>query len=122
MLAAVLAGAPLLSEAHAQESEIPGFVSQVFEWYADGLISDTEVLNAIEYLVGEGIIELPSDGEAPAGGYGSLADSGVLESLSDDNRFVLSYEPTLEYDSIREWMQSRELLESEVRYYNRSHA
>lgn len=106
----------LAGAAHAQEYQIPGWISQVFQLYGDGLISDVEILNAIEYLVGEDIIALPSE-EPQAGAYGE-DEQAVLQSLSYDNDFVLRYEPTSEYDHIRVWMQELELLESEVDYYS----
>lgn len=118
MLTAVLLSSTLLAgAAHAQEYQIPGWISQVFELYGDDLISDTEILNAIEYLVGEEIIALPSDEEPQVGAYGE-DEQAVLQSLSDNNDFVLAYEPTSEYDNIREWMQDLELLELETEYYS----
>ena len=121
MLTAVLLSSTLLAgAAHAQEYQIPGWISQVFELYGDDLISDTEILNAIEYLVGEEIIALPSDEEPQVGAYGE-DEQAVLQSLSDNNDFVLAYEPTSEYDHIRMWMQDLELLEKEVEYYSEAY-
>ena len=117
MITAVLLSSTLLAgAAHAQEYQIPGWISQVFQLYGDGLISDTEILNAIEYLVGEDIIALPSE-EPQAGAYGE-DEQAVLQSLSYDNDFVLVYEPTSEYDSVRTVMQERGMLEREVEYYS----
>ena len=57
--------------AHAQEDEggpIPEWVRTVFGYYADGVISDAELLAALQYLADQGVIRIwpvPS-GEAPA--------------------------------------------------------
>lgn len=40
------------------ESEIPAWVKDVFVMWADGYISDSELINSIEYLVQIGVIEL----------------------------------------------------------------
>lgn len=40
------------------ESEIPSWVKDVFVMWADGYISDSELINSIEYLVQIGVIEL----------------------------------------------------------------
>ncbi len=40
---------------------IPRWVKNIFIWYGQGLISESEVLNAIEYLTNQGIIKLNSD-------------------------------------------------------------
>lgn len=53
-LAAVLAAAAVASTAEAQT--IPEWVKQNALWYGQGLISEAEFLNAITFLIGEGII------------------------------------------------------------------
>ena len=48
------------TETTAEESikKIPSWVRQIFIWYADNLIAESELLNAIQFLVQQGIIEL----------------------------------------------------------------
>jgi len=38
------------------ESRIPSWVHDIFVWYADETISESELLTAIEYLITEGAI------------------------------------------------------------------
>ena len=40
------------------ESKIPSWVHDIFVWYAEETISETELLSAIEYLVSEGILNV----------------------------------------------------------------
>ncbi len=41
-----------------EEDKIPAWIQQVFKFYGEGLISDDELINAITYLVNQGIIKL----------------------------------------------------------------
>ena len=41
-----------------EESKIPEWVKNIFTWYSQDQISEDEVLNAIKFLVNEGIINL----------------------------------------------------------------
>lgn len=45
------------SPANSQK-KIPSWVRNIFIWYGDGKISDNEVLNAITYLINQGIIKV----------------------------------------------------------------
>ena len=40
------------------EQKIPEWVRNVFIWYGDGLISEDEIINAIQFLITEGIIRI----------------------------------------------------------------
>jgi len=42
------------------ESKIPDWVKNIFVWYAQDLVSEDELLNAIKYLITEGILVIPS--------------------------------------------------------------
>ena len=44
--------------AEPSENKIPEWVKNIFTWYSQGQISEDEVLNAIKFLVNEGIINL----------------------------------------------------------------
>ena len=39
------------------QAEMPGWISGIFRVWADGLISDSELISALEYLIDEGIIQ-----------------------------------------------------------------
>lgn len=48
---------PVAATAQPKTQEnIPAFVKNVFEWWADDLVSDTEVANSISYLIDQNII------------------------------------------------------------------
>lgn len=41
-----------------EDGKIPAWVQNVFKFYGDGLISDDELINAIQFLVGQNVINL----------------------------------------------------------------
>lgn len=45
------------------EGSIPDWVRSTAEWWADGLISDTEFISSIEYLMAQGIIQVETPEE-----------------------------------------------------------
>lgn len=55
--------------AHAQEVDgpIPAWIKSVFSFYADGQITDAELIAALEYLISHGVLVI-TPSEAPAGG------------------------------------------------------
>ena len=40
------------------ESQIPDWIKNIFVWYAEGTITEADLLSALEYLINEGIIEV----------------------------------------------------------------
>lgn len=50
----------VISFGDGQHGAIPAWVDQSFKWYAQEQISQTELVNALEFLVKESIIEIPS--------------------------------------------------------------
>ncbi len=54
----------LIPMSEAKESKIPAWVKNVFSWYSQDKISEDEVINAIKFLVQNGIIQLESS-DAP---------------------------------------------------------
>lgn len=40
------------------QNKIPSWVKNIFIWYGQGKVSDNEVINAITYLINEGIIKV----------------------------------------------------------------
>lgn len=41
-----------------EESLIPDWIRNIFVWYAEGTITETDLLSALEFLIGEGIIDV----------------------------------------------------------------
>jgi len=41
-----------------EESKIPSWVRNIFEWYGQDMVSENELLNAIKFLVNEKIIDI----------------------------------------------------------------
>ena len=84
--------------AHMAEGPIPGWVRAIFAYYADGALSDAELLAAIQYLADQGLIQIApptaAGGAAPqpaamtedaewAADEADFADA-VAERLRDD--------------------------------------
>lgn len=67
---AAAAGGAAAGTAHAapdnDDGPIPAWVKTVFGYYADGGISDNDLIGALQYLIGQGIITLPSGGTEQA--------------------------------------------------------
>lgn len=45
---------------HLNKIQIPKFFKNVASWWSDGLIEDSEFVKGIEFLINEGIIEIPN--------------------------------------------------------------
>lgn len=41
-----------------EESQLPDWIRNIFIWYADGTITETDLLSALQYLINQGIIEV----------------------------------------------------------------
>ena len=106
---AVCASLALLpGEAQGQEGgQVPGWVKQVFGFYVDGQISESELLAALKYLIDNGIMQV----EAPE-------DRGI----ADEGDFYVSYgpNPSSPYpdDTAAEWLQDMRLLEDNAEWLN----
>ena len=97
---ALAAAAPPAGTAHAQDDEdvsgaIPEWVRIVFGYYADGLISDAELLAALQYLADQGILVIspapaaepaapPMSEEAEWAADEAKLEDAVAERLRDD--------------------------------------
>ena len=46
------------SELIQEESQIPDWIRNIFVWYAEGTITETDLLSALEYLISNGIIDV----------------------------------------------------------------
>ena len=106
---AVCASLALLpGEAQGQEGgQVPGWVKQVFGFYVDGQISESELLAALKYLIDNGIMQV----EAPE-------DRGI----ADEGDFYASYGPNPsspypEYTA-GDWLRDTRLLEDHAEWLN----
>jgi len=52
--------APALPSAHAEE-KIPPWIQSTAIWWSEGTVSDEEFIAALEFLIQEGVIQLPDD-------------------------------------------------------------
>ena len=52
--------APALPSAHAEE-KIPPWIQSTAVWWSEGTVSDEEFITALEFLIQEGVIQLPDD-------------------------------------------------------------
>ncbi len=53
-------GIPIISQNVSAESDsVPSWIKNTASFWVDGDVSDTEFLNAMEFLIGEGIIQVP---------------------------------------------------------------
>ena len=102
--------APLLAgEAHGQqegEGQVPAWVKQVFAYYVDGQITESELLNALKYLIENGIMRV----EAPA------------DRIADEGDFYVEYgpnpgSPSPDYTAA-EWLQETRLLDDNAEWLN----
>ena len=84
LVAAALALVPsALDQAAAQEGAVPGWIKHVAGFWSDGHISDGEFLEAIKYLVQNGIIVIPEDGaDTGRDGTGPGAEPATIEIVS----------------------------------------
>jgi len=49
---------PSMPTTEAQDSEVPEWVKNTAGWWADGTIDDGTFVNAIQYLIKEGLIQV----------------------------------------------------------------
>ncbi len=64
VLFGALVGFPLTQHVSAQE-EIPNWIKTTAGFWVDGVSSDNEFVSAIEFLIGEGIIQVPGISSSP---------------------------------------------------------
>lgn len=46
---------------HIRDSVIPNWLKQTAVWWGQGMVTDDEFLNAIQYLIDEKLLQIPSD-------------------------------------------------------------
>lgn len=76
LAAAVLAMICAPLPAAAQDSQVPAWIRDTAGFWADGIISDAEFVNAIQYLIENGIL-----------------DAGTADPYPDRGDFVMAFEP-----------------------------
>ena len=58
----VFVGIPTITQnVSAESNSVPSWIKNTASFWVDGNVSDTEFLNAMEFLIGEGIINVPRD-------------------------------------------------------------
>ena len=112
LLAALVVAAAPLGAAFSQSDSVPGWIKSIFVLYAEGQISDSELLAALDYLVSAGIISTPSTASGSGPADGKSRDLG-------DFYLVYGPNPNSEYEvTAEEWLKGNELLEAEVEWLN----
>ena len=84
--------------AYAQSEEIPKWVKEVAQFWVDGQISDSEFIEAIEFLVNAGIIKI-SESKEVSNSESKEFDSNPFTSAFE-RLYVCSYEDTSLIDTL----------------------
>ena len=79
MLAALAAGPAVLVAGHGEQAGIPQWIRGNAGLWSDGIISDSEFVSSMQYLVGAGVLEIPIT-EARATG-GPITDAERAQSF-----------------------------------------
>ncbi len=62
VLFGALVGIPTMSQnVSAESNSVPSWIKNTASFWVDGNVSDTDFLNAMEFLIGEGIIQVPGE-------------------------------------------------------------
>ena len=81
---AVLLSSPVLADrALAQAEQIPSWVKTLFTYYAQGQISDAELLAAIEYLIEQGVISVPDQEYEDRSDFYATYETAVSDPSDD---------------------------------------
>ena len=107
----------LSNQAYAQSEQIPSWVKSIFVFYAEGQISESDLLNAIEYLAEIGIISISGQNDQ------SIPDKTQNEKIQDVGDFYVIYKPNPNSaysgeDTAFYWLKNSELLEIETAFLN----
>ena len=90
--------------AAAHADELPDWIRSLFMFYADGHISDADLLNAIEYLASTGIITLP--------------DQYQEDAPSDSGDFLVRYDTPTEWQEYEELIMQEQYFEDQASWLN----
>ena len=70
-------------QVHAETEGIPDWIKNTARWWADGQVSDDSFIRGIQYLIGEGIIEVAVTNGAPA----DTADGSIPDWIKNTARW-----------------------------------
>jgi len=92
---------------------VPNWIKNVALWYGQGLLSDTEFINVIQFLIDNNILQVQEE---------SFEFTSYLQNPIDDKGdFYLTYHPnpnsTFEY-SAKQWVGETGYFEGQVEYLN----
>ena len=78
----ILVGSMLFSDdANAQQNLVPTWIKNVAQFWSNDDIADQEFVNAMEYLVGEGVMEIPN--------YVSVAEAQEMASNLEEQGIIV---------------------------------
>jgi len=112
---------PLLSLTYAEsESLIPEWIKNTARFWVEGNVSDSEFINALQYMIKNGIIEIPEDessldcqndsGDCFSSTISRIVDGDTIHDGSGNSiRLVLVNSPEMNTD---EGIESKKYLES----------
>jgi len=82
------------SEQEKVDQQIPGWIKNNAGWWAEGAIDDNSFVQGIQYLIKEGIMQIPSTAQGPSSGTNEIPSwiknnaGWWAEGAIDDNSFV----------------------------------
>ena len=74
---------PISVQRNESSTKLPEWIRNVFVWYADGKVSENELLNSIKYLVQEKIIVVDTDSTVQGSTCKALYDEAVNRIVSN---------------------------------------
>ena len=74
---------PISIQRNESNTKLPEWIRNVFVWYADGKVSESELLNSIKYLVQEKIIVVDTDSTVQGSTCKALYDEAVNRIVSN---------------------------------------
>ena len=89
----------------AEENIIPIWIKNTASFWVNDKVSDTEFINALEFLISNNIIQLPTQNE----------------SVEDKGSFYVTYDPnpnSFEEYSAKDWIEDTEYFEINIKYLN----
>ena len=116
------------SDIDGSDRKIPTWVKTVFEYYAQGSIDESTLINALEYLIEEEIISVSAEIDNVQNDVESEKNSSIPvksnnEMIEDAGDFYITYMPNPNSDYVGDdtaiaWLKDIELLEYEVEFLN----
>ena len=108
--------------ATADEDSIPAWIKSTAKFWVDGDVDDQTFLNALQFLLSEGVLSIPNAESEQTGAQISTA-SRATAKISDVGDFYVSYgpNPSSVYtgdDTAEAWLRGTEMLEFEAEFLN----